>query len=981
MKNLILLISLFLLCQEFVHGQCNSSAKWPSSDVSLNLTNGSGTLQTVTTSIWTGEYSVFINVVSGNTYRFGMSLATAHITIKTGSAGASGTVVAQGTQPLTYTPTSSANLFVLYHNNSSCTSQNTARTTTVQCLSCTPLPPIPGDNCSNALDLGSLTSPQNGATNVAGVNNDISICSMGSSNDMIYYIDIDNGSTLNIGQTVNNYDSRHSLRYGGSCPGSIEIICTDDPDTQLETWTNNTGQTQRVYWIVAGFSTSSGTFTFAWDVVAPPTCFPASNLVVSNILSNSADFGWTAASPMPQVGYQWAVTTSATPPANGSLVMGTSASANNLNSDTQYWLHVRSDCGVDDYSAWRSASFRTPVPGGTCEVAHIVPSLPYTTTDNTSSYRDNYNGSPGSSGCGTTSGYLGGDDVVYAYTANFDGCITITMSPTATWSGIFVYGSCADIGTACLAGVANSGTTPRVISNFYVTTGQSYYFVISTFPSPQSTGFTLSIAECARDFTMATPYVDNTSLVVGQSTFASVFHNSVGANTSYSLFVNMGYYLSEDDQFDANDILLDTDVSVFNTNSLSNYETSFIQIPENTPTGEYYILFVSDHYDEYVEDNEGNNVASVAITVIEQAEGDDFYITAATVSDSIVSPGGTISASCLQNYSGSSEATLNVTMGYYYSTDAIWDASDVLLNTDESTLSASDTADEEDANLTIPLSAVAGTAYILFVADHTDAFEETNEDNNVSAVAITIDAPPVGNDFFITNAATNHAQRNPGQSLSMSCHQSYAGSSFSTLIVRMGYYLSTDDQFDAGDFRLGTDNSGLSATKTSEYEDLTRNIPFGTAHGYYYILFVADDNGIYAETNENNNTVAIPITIGNPPANRMYDYNQQAALEEIEKSEDLMFSNNRNRNDILSTEIKMSPNPFSHFITVDWQNGEIEAMDCIIRDHTGRMVSNFKNVNPGAYLETNNLISGMYVLEMYTLNGTLINRFKVIKVE
>jgi len=36
------------------------------------------------------------------------------------------------------------------------------------------------------------------------------------------------------------------------------------------------------------------------------------------------------------------------------------------------------------------------------------------------------------------------------------------MTPTATFSGIFVYNSCSNIGVSCLAGVANAGSTPRV---------------------------------------------------------------------------------------------------------------------------------------------------------------------------------------------------------------------------------------------------------------------------------------------------------------------------------------------------------------------------------------------------------------------------------------------------------------------------------------------------------------------------------------
>ncbi|WP_417857111.1 T9SS type A sorting domain-containing protein [Xanthomarina gelatinilytica] len=134
------------------------------------------------------------------------------------------------------------------------------------------------------------------------------------------------------------------------------------------------------------------------------------------------------------------------------------------------------------------------LPGEVCENSIIVGALPYTTTDDTANYGDDYTSSPGASGCGTTSSYLNGDDVVYSYTATADTSINVSMTPTASWSGIFVYTDCADIGVNCVAGSANSGTSERNF-DLTVTNGTTYYFVISTFASPQSTGYTLNITE------------------------------------------------------------------------------------------------------------------------------------------------------------------------------------------------------------------------------------------------------------------------------------------------------------------------------------------------------------------------------------------------------------------------------------------------------------------------------------------------------
>ena len=133
------------------------------------------------------------------------------------------------------------------------------------------------------------------------------------------------------------------------------------------------------------------------------------------------------------------------------------------------------------------------IPGETCENPINIASLPYTTSDNTSNYGNNYTGVPGSN-CGTSNNFLTGDDVVYEYTAISNTTLNITMTPMVGWTGIFVYTDCANINTACVAGVANSNPTPRVF-DLAVTNGTTYYFLISGSAPPQSIQYTLIIKD------------------------------------------------------------------------------------------------------------------------------------------------------------------------------------------------------------------------------------------------------------------------------------------------------------------------------------------------------------------------------------------------------------------------------------------------------------------------------------------------------
>jgi len=132
---------------------------------------------------------------------------------------------------------------------------------------------------------------------------------------------------------------------------------------------------------------------------------------------------------------------------------------------------------------------------GLCENATPI-TLPYSTTDDTANYGNNYDGGPGIS-CGGSLSFLYGNEVVYAYTATFDGSINLLLSTHDEVVGLFVYASCADIGVSCLTGVTNQEVlfdTPISIEAFPVVEGTTYYFVISNAAPVESISYSLNIA-------------------------------------------------------------------------------------------------------------------------------------------------------------------------------------------------------------------------------------------------------------------------------------------------------------------------------------------------------------------------------------------------------------------------------------------------------------------------------------------------------
>jgi len=175
-----------------------------------------------------------------------------------------------------------------------------------------------------------------------------------------------------------------------------------------------------------------------------------------------------------------------------------------------------------------------------CEAAESI-TLPFSTTDNTANYGNNYAGGPGVS-CNGPLSYLYGNDVVYAYTATFDGSINLLLSTQDEVVGLFVYGSCGNIGQVCLAGVTNQEVlfdTPISIEAFPVAEGSTYYFVISNAAPVESISYSLNIAEntCINP-TVTYTIVSDCS--VTEQFFVAIDVESLGSANSLSIADDQG---------------------------------------------------------------------------------------------------------------------------------------------------------------------------------------------------------------------------------------------------------------------------------------------------------------------------------------------------------------------------------------------------------------------------------------------------------
>lgn len=152
-------------------------------------------------------------------------------------------------------------------------------------------------------------------------------------------------------------------------------------------------------------------------------------------------------------------------------------------------VHEVEDCDfvVGDYS------YACPVPGQICETAIEISSLPYTTSDDTANYMDDYEN--GDSSC--SSYYMNGDDVVYTFTPSEDGIYIASLTNIgSSYSGIHILDGCPGTSPNCIGFEGSSSTADRIVE-VELTAGTTYYIVISTWATPQSTTYDFSLTQLA----------------------------------------------------------------------------------------------------------------------------------------------------------------------------------------------------------------------------------------------------------------------------------------------------------------------------------------------------------------------------------------------------------------------------------------------------------------------------------------------------
>ena len=274
--------------------------------------------------------------------------------------------------------------------------------------------------------------------------------------------------------------------------------------------------------------------------------------------------------------------------------------------------------------------------------------------------------------------------------------------------------------------------------------------------------------------------------------------------------------------------------------------------------GARYLLFAADGWNYLAETNDANNVVSLPITI----ETPDLTVSAATAPDTLIA-GDTVQLTWTVSNIGNVTALADWYDSIYLSDDATFDSGDRHVRDfwmgDRSPLvgGASYTASEL---LQLPNVGV-GARYILVVTDRYNYQGETDENNNVRAIPVTI----VGGDLVVS-AATAPASGVANGVVDVSWTVSNIGAVAAPADWYDYVFLSTDSVLDSSDHYL-TAQWTYDSTPLAAGESYTRSARItlpNAAPGDRFLLFVADRDNYQGETDEANNVRAVPFRLDVP---------------------------------------------------------------------------------------------------------------------
>jgi large repetitive protein len=274
----------------------------------------------------------------------------------------------------------------------------------------------------------------------------------------------------------------------------------------------------------------------------------------------------------------------------------------------------------------------------------------------------------------------------------------------------------------------------------------------------------------------------------------------------------------------------------------------------NVPTiaaGDYYLLVRADHSNVLYEPNDSNNQRAVPIRI----NSPDLIVTD-VAGPTVVSTQQAINVSWTVLNQGTGTTQKTWIDAPFFSSDGVCCSGDTGLGSWGNVSSLAPAASyTRTATLTVP-NVAAGNYNVILRADYFNALYEATETNNDRALALTVGTP----DLIVTNI-TSPASAARGQSISVSWTVQNQGTATTQVSWTDAPFFSSDSLCCSGDTGVGAWGNVTTLAPGATYtRTATVTVP-NVAAGNYYFIVRADYWNTLHEANNNNNDLAVPITV------------------------------------------------------------------------------------------------------------------------
>jgi len=416
-------------------------------------------------------------------------------------------------------------------------------------------------------------------------------------------------------------------------------------------------------------------------------------------------------------------------------------------------------------------------------------------------------------------------------------------------------------------------------------------------------------------------------------------------------------YYSINSTWDETDVLLGSSaVTGLDASAIDSASLSLI-IPDTALSTTAYIIAVIDDEDDVTEWSSADNVYAMKITLVHP----DLKLSLLKATKTSVPPGGTTAINYTVTNAGTGTAKANI-VDFYWSENTVKDESDVLLGSQTvSALATTKYKAMTSPTLTLPNPITGNVGYVLVKVD-VDGYErETNENNNLAAVRISVARP----NLYCASGTISPKQMDTCVASKVNALIINNGT-YTSRAFRVGYYLSEDNYWDEEDSLLTSQNDslGLGIKKTIKQATVNLDTTVFKARGLWFVIVVVDDLDSIPELNESDNIYVIGVFVYPGPIIRQL----------VEGKE-------------LPTETFLTggyPNPFNTKTSIRFGLPEAADVKLDVMDISGRLMERLVNsrLNAGYHntaWTANACPTGVYFVRMESDGFKAIRRVVLIK--